>query len=69
MVGAGAPDTVVTGYSNHTERVEACLVEIKAPGGKLTPDEVKWHAEYPQDGPLIIAYSADDVLRWFGRVD
>lgn len=68
-VGFGGPDVVVTGWNNRTERVEALLVEIKAEEGRLTPDEVRWHKEYPEGGPLIVARSEEDVLRWFGRIE
>jgi len=50
--------------------VSVCLVEIKSPGGKLTSRErMFWAglsgAEY--DDIYLIATSAADVLRWFGR--
>jgi hypothetical protein len=64
-IGKGAPDLVVTGYHQGINMVAALLVEIKDDKGKLTADEMIFHAEYPADGPLIIARCADDVLRWF----
>lgn len=66
-LGQGAPDIVVTGYSDHTDSVKALLVEIKSDKGKLTHDEATWHAAYPDDGPLIVARDVGDVLAWFGR--
>ena len=68
-VHACAPfDLVVIGEREYTIRV--CLVEIKSPGGKLTSRErMFWGglvgAEY--DDIYLVATSAADVLRWFGR--
>lgn len=67
-------DLVVTGrtgfaldtYPNDVTRT--LRVEIKMPGEKLSPDEQEyWDAE-PFPETLIIAYSTEDVLKWFGRV-
>lgn len=68
QVGNGVPDLLVTGYSRNADAVLALLVEVKTPKGKLTDAEAKFFEKYPDDGPLIIARSADDVLRWFGKV-
>lgn len=68
-VGKGCPDLLVTDYNYHTGRIEALLVEVKTEKGELTPDEARFFATYPDGGPLIIARSADDVLRWFGRME
>ena len=68
QLGAGFPDVIVTGYSLPLNAVAAVFVEIKAGNDKLTEREQEWHAAYPDGGPLIIARSADDVLRWFGRL-
>lgn len=65
-LGKGVPDILVTGYSHAADKVLCLLVEVKGPNGKLTPDEAVWHEGYPQDGPLIVAHSADEVLWWFG---
>jgi len=62
--GDGAPDLVVT--QRATGRV--LLVEVKGPKGKLTSAEVYWHTAYPDNGALIVAREADDVLKWFGMV-
>lgn len=67
-LGSGFPDLIVSGYSLRAAAVVALLVEVKSKGGTLTDDEKKFHQQYPEDGPLIVAYSADDVLVWFGRV-
>lgn len=68
-LGRGFPDCVVTGYSIPLGAVAALLVEIKAGNDKLSEREGEWHAAYPEGGPLIVARSADDVLRWFGRME
>ncbi len=35
-------------------------MEIKAKGGRLTPDELAWHQQHP--GAAVIVYSAEDAL-------
>ena len=65
-LGKGVPDLLVTGYNPVANKVLALLVEVKTDKGKLTPDEMVWHDNFPQDGPLIVAHSADEVLWWFG---
>lgn len=67
-VGHGFPDLLVTDHNHNTGRIEALLVEVKTEKGTLTPDEKEFFANYPEGGPLIIARSEDDVLRWFGRI-
>jgi len=56
-------------YSPRHDAVVAALVEIKAGNDKLTEKEQEWHAAYPDGGPLIVARCAEDVLRWFGRLE
>jgi hypothetical protein len=66
-LGGGFPDLVVTGP--HIDGgIVALLVEVKEPRGKLNEREKRYHADYPEGGPLIVARSADDVLEWFGRI-
>lgn len=67
-LGKGVPDILVTGYNHRVNSVVALLVEIKTASGNLTDDEKQWHYDYPVGGPLIIARSEDDVMRWFGRI-
>lgn len=69
FVGKGHPDMVVTGYHRGLDTVAALYVELKTDDGTLTDDEARWHDEYPAGGPLIVARSADDVLRWFGAAE
>ena len=68
---AGCPDIVVGGNKMTVAggaRVVGMqmnwLMEIKAPGGKLTPDQVRWHAEWR--GQVAIVRSVDDALRVVG---
>lgn len=61
MVGKGFPDIVV-GYDDMS-----FLMEIKMPGGKLTPDEMVWHNDW--DGQVAIVYSIEDALRVVGLMD
>ncbi len=68
-LGDGFPDLVVTGYSMKLRTVAALLVEVKRDGEGLTEAEKEFHEGYPLDGPLIIARHAEDVLRWFGRIE
>lgn len=69
MIGNGAPDLVVSGYHRDLGAICALLVEVKNKNGKLTDDEQRWHNNYPAGGPLIVAYSVDDVLLWFGALN
>lgn len=66
-IGGGFPDLIVTGYSARADSVLALLVEVKTPNGTLTPAEQVFHQDYPADGPLLVAYSAEEILAWFGR--
>ena len=68
-LGGGFPDMIVTGYCPRKRCVMALLVEVKMPKGKLTPDEAGFYFDYPVDGPLITAYSTEDVLEWFDAMD
>lgn len=64
-------DLVVTGKFDKSfsdNFVATVRVEVKKPGEPLTVDEKEyWDAE-PFPETLIIAYSTEDVLRWFGRI-
>lgn len=59
-------DIVVTGRIYNTLKVRTLRVEVKMPGGELTPDEKAYHDADPFPETLIIAYCTDDILRWFG---
>jgi hypothetical protein len=60
-------DLVVTGRDNKGE-ARTVRVEVKIKGGTLTIDEKEYHETEPYPETLLIAYSLEDVLRWFGRV-
>lgn len=68
-LGNGFPDMVVTGYHRRANAVVAALVEVKTDKGKLTPKEEQFFQNYPDDGPLILARTSNDILRWFGAID
>ena len=65
-------DLVVIGFGSPPwqDVTRVCLVEVKSPGGRLTAREAKFRDELQasgRDGVYLIATSAADVLRWFGR--
>ena len=62
MVGAGFADAVV--WSPFTRSCH--LLEMKAPTGTLTPDEVKFHKMWP--GPIAIVRSEDEALQAVGAI-
>ena len=55
-IGNGCPDILV-GLGNKT-----ALMEIKMPGGRLTPDQLKWHAAW-KGGTLAVVDSVESALR------
>ena len=59
-VGDGFPDLVV-GIAGRT-----CLVEVKTPKGKLTPDQIEFFRDYK--GDAIVARATEEILEWFGMV-
>lgn len=59
-VGNGCVD-VLAGY-----REVNYLLEIKSPGGKLTPDEAKWHQAW--GGTVYTVYSAEEALKAIGAI-
>ena len=71
---AGCPDLVVGGpsrdqdYQADTHWANGAafnwLLEVKAPGGKLTPDQYRWHAAWR--GQVVVVRSVDDALRVVG---
>lgn len=59
QVGSGVPDLLVH-WSGHM-----LLMEVKMPGGKLTPDQAVFHQNWT--GPKIaIVYSVRDALEATG---
>lgn len=61
----GLYDMLVSGQ-DETGRETGVRVEVKQPGKKLTDDEREyWQRQRHRN--LIVAYTTEDVLRWFGR--
>lgn len=67
QVGNGYPDLCVFGYSYRRECEIALLVELKTPGGTLTPAEQRFHEQLPPGCPVMIAHSTYEIIEWFGR--
>ena len=72
VLGQGAPDFLVGGwrldYTGGTSIGPALLwVELKSPGGRLTPAEERFHQEWA-GLPIMVCQSADPILIWFGRI-
>lgn len=59
-VGKGVPDLLV-GY-----KMQNILIELKMPGGKLTPPQVKWHNEWL--GDVFVVYSAEEAVKTIKEV-
>ena len=58
-VGEGCPDILV-GHS-HNGRPYNVLIEIKDGDGKLTPQQIIWHADWR--GQAIVVNSAKDAIK------
>ena len=58
-MGRGFPDLLVNSYAR------VVLMEVKTDGGRLTPAEAKFHAEYK--GELYIVRSVEDALIAMGK--
>jgi len=58
-IGDGCPDLLVS------FRGKWFVFEVKSPGGKLTPDETKWHNA--ARASVFLAYSADEAIRVLER--
>ena len=58
QAGSGVPDLAV-GYQGFTY-----FMEVKTDKGKLTPDQVEWHASWR--GQVAIVRSVDEALRVIG---
>jgi hypothetical protein len=59
-LGNGCPDILVGWMGNNY------LMEIKSPGGKLTPDESEWDRMWQGDNSIV--YSIDDALTIIGAI-
>lgn len=68
----GLYDMVVTGLPSWSSRAVSVRVEIKRPElrakgmAALTPAEAKYWDKFHFDN-LIMAYTTEDILTWFGR--
>ena len=63
----GLLDLIVAGYNVHKHDYEQLLVEVKPdPSAPFTEDEKRILEENPHT--TMVAYSAEDVLRRFGRL-
>jgi hypothetical protein len=62
-VGHGFPDLLVCFRDEMTWHT--CLMEVKSPGGKLTPDELIFWLSWP--GLKFIVRSPEDALRQIGK--
>jgi len=58
MVGHGAPDALVARAG------DMVLLEIKAGKGKLTPEQVAFHAAWP--GRIVVVRTVSEALRAVG---
>ena len=61
-------DLVVTGVPVGHKQAAAVRVEVKMPGGALTEGEQGFWDNQLHPDNLIVAESAEDVLRWFGWI-
>ena len=55
-IGRGFPDLLC--YYPTADRM--FLLEVKTPGGKLTQDEVQWHAKW-EDAPVYIVETVEQL--------
>jgi hypothetical protein len=55
-IGEGCPD-LLCGKNGKT-----ALIECKSPGGRLTPDQLRWHAGW-QGGTLAVVFDVEGALR------
>jgi len=60
------PDILVWAYDVQRDTFRWTLWEIKTETGKLTTTQRKLLAEWP--GAILVARSADDILREYGRI-
>lgn len=55
-LGGGFPD-LLTSYRGYVT-----LLEVKVPGKKLTPDQVRWFADWDPCCPVFVVETIDDAL-------
>jgi len=54
--GSGCPDLLCS-YRGYVT-----LLEVKQPGKKLTPAQVRWHANWDSFSPVYVVETIDDAL-------
>jgi hypothetical protein len=56
-IGKGCPDIVVC-HNGHNY-----LFELKSDKGKLTPDEIEWHADWiSRQGQVAVVHSTEEII-------
>ncbi len=65
-LGKGLPDLLVSGWHYHYKTNGVLWVEVKMLGGTMTEDENEFFKKW-QGHPVLIAFHARDILRWFGH--
>lgn len=60
-LGRGVPDLLVGFHGRWF------VLEVKTPGGKLTPDETDWHGR--ACAPVFIVRGVDESLRAVGAIE
>jgi hypothetical protein len=67
-LGGDALDFFCGGWSENLKAHVWLQVEVKAgPGGRLTKSEADHLARWPEL-PIVVAYTTEEVLEWFGRL-
>lgn len=61
----GVPDLLVGFTDPYTGELHNYLIEVKDKGGKLTPDEIAWHAAW--QGGVYVVYTVGHALELIGR--
>ncbi len=62
----GVPDLLVSFYSPDDQRSRTILMEVKDKGGRLTPAESAFIAEWK--GEIYIVWDIEDALEAIGRL-
>lgn len=63
----GTPDLLVGGADKTTGALCNWLLEVKAVGGRLTPAQWEWHAEWR--GQVDVVRTVDDALMAVGAIE
>jgi len=65
-VGGSVLDLFICGRVLGSNEWRWLAVEVKMFAGKLTANQKQFFEDWP-DVPAIVAQTAEDVLRWYGR--